>query len=163
MKENKLTPKQKSFADFYVETGNATESYLKAYNCKKETADTNGARMLGNARIKEYIDNLIAEKDDDQIAKQDEVLRYLTKVMRREEKEHAVVTLRKSNSWYDENGKKNTVDTEEVEIVAIPSKLSDANKAAELLGKRYILWTEKKELSGNLGVIIVDDLDDDDE
>jgi len=155
----KLTEKQKRFADYYIETGNATDAYEKAYKCKRSTADTNGPKLLGNTRIKEYIDERIAEKNDEQIAKQDEVLRYLTKVMRREEKEYQVVTLRKSRSWY-EDGKKQTIEEEVPEIIEIPSRLSDSNKAAELLGKRYVMWTDKKEIDGNLGVTIVDDIDE---
>jgi phage terminase small subunit len=39
----------------------------------------------------------------------------------------------------------------------------DRLKAAELLGKRYAMWTDKKEIEGNIGVTIVDDLDDDED
>lgn len=159
----KLTEKQKRFADYYIETGNATEAYQRSYKCKRSTADANGTKLLGNARIKTYIDERIAEKEDEQIAKQDEVLRYLTKVMRREEKEHSVVTLKSSRSWYDEDGKKNTVEEEKVEIVAIPSRLSDSNKAAELLGKRYVMWTDKTDISMTGELEINVSLSDDDE
>jgi phage terminase small subunit len=46
------------------------------------------------------------------------------------------------------------------EIAELGASVNDRNKAAELLGKRYALWTDKKELSGNVGVTIVDDLED---
>lgn len=157
----KLTEKQKRFADIYIETGNATQSYIDAgYKAtSRKVAEANARKLLANYSLKKHIDERIAEKEDEQIAKQDEVLRYLTKVMRREEKEYQVVTLRKSRSWY-EDGKKQTVEEEVPEIIELPSRVSDANKAAELLGKRYVLWTDKKEFEGNLGVTIVDDIDD---
>lgn len=158
----KLTEKQRRFADYYIETGNATQSYIDAgYKATtRKVAEANARKLLANYSVKKFIEERIAEKDDEQIAKQDEVLRYLTKVMRREEMENTVVTLRSSRSWYDEAGKKNTVEEEKVEIVPIPTRVSDANKAAELLGKRYTLWTDKQQIDGNLGVTIVDDIND---
>lgn len=146
----KLTEKQRRFADYYIETGNATEAYKKAYNSKNDnTAAKEGHKLLKNPKVTQEIESRIAEKESELIAKQDEVLKYLTKVMRREEMEHTVVTLKTSRSWYDDNGKKNTVEEEKVEIVPIPSRLSDSNKAAELLGKRYVLWTDKQQIEGN--------------
>ncbi|WP_223554287.1 terminase small subunit [Lysinibacillus sphaericus] len=61
--ERKLTDKQLAFADYYIELGNATQAYLKAYpNVTKETtASTNGSRMLGNAKVKAYIDERMEE------------------------------------------------------------------------------------------------------
>ena len=47
------------------------------------------------------------------------------------------------------------------QIVEIPARLADANKAAELLGKRYGLYTEKVDVEGNVGVVIVDDIEND--
>ena len=52
---SKLNKKQKAFADYYIESLNATESYKMAYNCSYNTARTNGARLLTNANIKKYI------------------------------------------------------------------------------------------------------------
>ena len=61
--EQKLTVKQQAFADFYIEQGNATEAYLKAYpNIKKEvTARAAGSRMLKNVSVKAYIDERLEE------------------------------------------------------------------------------------------------------
>ena len=67
--------------------------------------------------------------------------------MRREMKESVVVTVTKEHSEYVDTGdgkpRKKTVKEEVPQIVEIPAKLSDANKAAELLGKRYALFTDK--------------------
>lgn len=61
--EQKLTVKQQAFADYYIELGNATEAYLKAYpNIKKEaTARAAGSRMLTNVNVKAYIDERLEE------------------------------------------------------------------------------------------------------
>ena len=49
-----------------------------------------------------------------------EVMETLTRVMRREEEETVVVTIKTHKSWYDENGKKQILDTEEPVCVKIP-------------------------------------------
>lgn len=156
----KLTLKQQKFADEYIICGNATEAYKLAYpNIKKdETARANGSRMLTNANVTEYIANRMEELKSKAIADQTEVLEYLTSVMRREKKEVVVVTLTKEESkWVD--GKKQTIKTEVPELVEIPAKLSDANKAAELLGKRYKLFTDQQDINVNSVVQFYDDID----
>ncbi len=131
--DKKLTPKQKAFADYYIETGNATEAYIKAYNCKNATtARTNGNKNLQKPTISQYIQERMKIVDETRIAKGEEVLQYLTKVMRGEEKDQ----------------------------FGLEASLQDRTKAAELLGKRYRLFTEKVELEGNQQVQIVDDIDD---
>ena len=79
---SKLNEKQKAFADYYIESLNATESYKIAYNCSYNTARTNGARLLANANIKEYIDEVMSAKDESRIASQDEILQILTDIAR---------------------------------------------------------------------------------
>lgn len=109
-------------------------------------------------RVKNRIKELMEEKDSELIAKADEVLKYLTAVMRREESENVVVTVSETiEQWLpDEKGtmrKKKTV-LEKPQIIEIPAKVSDANKAAELLGKRYCLFTDKLDVTGALPIII---------
>ncbi len=79
------------------------------------------------------------------IAKQDEVLQTLTRVLRRQEPDTVVVTCKERRSGYDENGKKVIVEKEVPQLVQVPTRVSDLNKAAELLGKRYGLYTDKIE------------------
>ena len=145
----KLTEKQKRFCDEYLIDLNATQAAIRAGYSKK-TANEQAARMLAKVSIKEYIAERMAEKESELIASQDEVLRYLTSVMRREYAEHVVVTVSEKKSYYkpDEAGtmRKVTEEKEEAQIVEIPAKLSDANKAAELLGKRYSLFTDSMKL-----------------
>ena len=67
--------------------------------------------------------------------------------MRREMTESVVVTISKEKSTYvpDANGtmRKQTVKEDVPEVIKIPARLSDANKAAELLGRAYGIYTDK--------------------
>lgn len=157
----KLSPKQQDFVDYYLECGNAAEAYMKAYkSVKKETvARANASRLLTNANVRKNIDIRMEQLQSERVASQQEVMEYLSSVMRREHKEVVVVTLTKEVSkWVD--GKKQTVKEEIPELVEIPAKLSDANKAAELLGKRYAMWTDKQQVDVTGAVTFVDDIGD---
>lgn len=133
--------KQEAFCLHYAKTGNATESYKEAgYKVKNNnSAAASAAQLLRNskvqARLKEIADEIASEK----IADIKEIQEYLTSVMRRKKNEYVVVTLTEKESKYvpDENGtmRKQTIEKEVPQIVPIPAKLSDANKAAETLAK----------------------------
>lgn len=145
----KMTAKQRLFCDEYLIDLNATQAAIRAGYSKK-TAGVIGDENLKKPYIKEYIEKRMAEKEAALIANQDEVLKYLTSVMRREMKEAIVVTLQnKVEKWVKDEDtgklKKQTITEESPAVVDIPAKLSDANKAAELLGKRYSLFTDKVE------------------
>lgn len=160
----KLTIKQKRFADEYIISGNATEAYKVAgYKCNTDLiAGVEGHKLLKNPKIRAYIDNRLKELDDKAIMKIEEVMKRLTKIGRREETESVVVTLAEERSeWVD--GKKRTIKEEHVKVVEIPAKLSDTNKALELIGKRYAMWTDRTDLQGELAVTFVNDVPVDDE
>lgn len=76
-----LTEKQKRFCDYYLETGNAAEAAIKAGYSKK-TARITGCENLTKPNIKEYLESRQREADSKRIATADEVLIYLTDVMR---------------------------------------------------------------------------------
>lgn len=146
----KLTPKQQAFADYYLETGNATESAIKAGYSKK-TAKEIGCENLTKPNIKNYIDERMKAMNDKRIAKAEEVLEYLTRVLRGEETEQVIVT-------------ENVGDyMSEARIIDKELSAKDRIKAAELLGKRYALFTEKVDVEGNVGVTIIDDIGEDEE
>lgn len=140
----KVPEKQKRFADYYVELGDGTEAYLKAgYKVKsRDVAKVNASRLLTNANVKKYIDSRIAEKDSKRIAKQDEVLEFLTDVLRGQVKEQFPLGMGMG----------------EQSLVKKELDGKDRIKAAELLGKRYAMWTDKQQLDGIVGVQIVDDI-----
>lgn len=136
-----LNVKQEAFCLHYAKTGNATEAYKVAgYAAKTERAVyANANRLLKNDRVQARLRELAEEIASDKIASIKEIQEYLTSVMRREHKESVVVTITEKKSFYepDENGtmRKQTIETETPQIVEIPARLSDANKAAETLAK----------------------------
>lgn len=142
----KLTAKQRRFVDEYLIDFNATQAAIRAGYSEK-TAAVIATENLRKPNISEFISERMRQKESELIAGQDEVMKYLSAVMRREKTESVVVTLSKEESTYipDANGtmRKHTVKEEIPQIVEIPARLSDANKAAELLGKAYGLYTDR--------------------
>ena len=132
----------------------------------KKTAYSIGEENLRKPELKEYIEKRMAEKESQLIADQDEVMRYLTSVMRREKMESVVVTLNTEKTSYvpDENGtmRKQTVKQEIPQIIEIPAQLRDANKAAELLGKAYGIYTDKVDVDADMDLNITIDYGEDD-
>lgn len=122
-----LRPKQKRFCDEYLIDLNATQAAIRA-GYSPNTAKQIGSEHLTKPDIQEYIRQRMAEKDEKLIARQDEVLKYLTRVMRRQEVDYG------TNVVSDGEG------TSRVEITQLPTKVADASRAAELLGKRYGLF-----------------------
>ena len=145
----KLTPKQKAFAEYYIETGNATESARKA-GYKGKNLNRIASENLSKLDIKSYIDEKMKELESKRIAKAEEVLEYLTRVLRGEETEQVVVT-------------ENIGDfMSEAKVIDKEISAKDKIKAAELLGKRYRLFTDKIEANINQTVVFEgeDDLED---
>src|SRR5690606_19485769 len=91
MKKRKLTPKQQKFADYYIETGNATEAAIKAGYSKK-TATVIGAENLTKPNIKSYIDERMKELADKRIMGMQEALELLTSISRGEMNDEVIAT-----------------------------------------------------------------------
>ena len=85
-----LNSKQKQFYKEWLIDANATQSAIRAGYSKK-TAYSQGQRLLKNVEGQEYLAELMAEKDSQLIASQDEVLKYLTSVMRGESQSAEIV------------------------------------------------------------------------
>ncbi|EOU1139356.1 terminase small subunit [Clostridium perfringens] len=142
----KLTPKQKAFAEYYIETGNATEAARKA-GYKGKNLNRIASENLSKLVIKNYIDEKMKELESKRIAKAEEVLEYLTRVLRGEETEQVVVT-------------ENIGDfMSEAKVIDKELSAKDKIKAAELLGKRYRLFVDKVEKDSNVNVNYTTKLD----
>ena len=116
------------FADEYIISLNATQSYLKAYpEATYNTARTEGCKLLAEPNVKAYIDEQMAKKQDERIMKQDEILMLLTSIARGEQTEQALQLCG--------DGCQKLVNKD------ISAK--DRIKALELLGKRYGTFAEK--------------------
>ena len=125
-----MTIKQQAFADYYIKLGNGTQAYLKAYpNVKREeTARANSSRLLTNANVKSYIDERMAKLASERIADQQEILELLTAVLRGEEQSAVLRGVGEGAQIIDEE---------------MPPTTAERIRAAELLGKRYRMWTDK--------------------
>ena len=77
----KLTPKQQKFADYYITTGNATESAIKA-GYSKNTAKQIGAENLTKPYLQEYIKKRNEKLDSERIADMQEVRELWSRIIR---------------------------------------------------------------------------------
>lgn len=141
----KLTEKQRRFADEYIRLGNATEAALNAGYSKK-TARAIGSENLTKPDIKAYIDKRLDELKKESIAEQDEILQFLTKVLRGQTKGTELVGLGMG----------------EQAVEQVPPTVSERTRAAELLGKRYMMWADKQQVEVVVPTFIEDVPQDDD-
>jgi phage terminase small subunit len=137
-----LNEKQQRFADEYLIDLNATRAAIRAGYSEK-TAYSQGERLLRHAEVKSYIKEKMDERKEDAIASADEVMRYLTAVIRGQSRSHVLA--------------RNDLGAEY--ILEKPPDEKERLKAAELMGKRHQLFTDKVKVDGNMPVMIVDDLD----
>ena len=145
---SKLTIKQQRFADEYIISGNATAAYKLAYpSVKKDSAArANSSKLLTNTNVSEYIEERMEELRSEKVADQQEILEFLTSVVRGEQTEQTLIGMGM--------GEQGVTD---IEIAA-----NQRIKAAELLGKRYAMWTDKKQVDLTEQVVFVgeDNLED---
>lgn len=143
-----MTDKQRKFCDEYLIDCNATRAYRKAYpNVKKDSsAAVCAAKLLRIAKVQEYINKQLEKISSEKIADAKEVMEYLTSVLRGESQSEIVVIEGTGDGCSDARRMNKAPDEKE--------KL----KAAELLGKRYGLFTDKLEVDGNAKVVITDDI-----
>lgn len=137
-----LNDKQQRFADEYLIDLNATQAAIRAGYSEK-TAGAQAARLLKNVNVSAYISERMANQEEETIASADEVMRYLTSVIRGKSRSHVLAR--------DELGAER--------IVEKPPDEKERLKAAELMGKRHQLFTDKVQVDGNVPVMCVDDLD----
>lgn len=146
MSEHKLTIKQQAFVNYYIELGNATQAYLKAYpNVKKETvASAAGIRLLRNVKVKKYIDEQMEILKSERVADRQEILELLTSIARGESKSATLIGIGEGAQAIEEQ---------------MPPTTTERIRAAELLGKRYAMWTDKQEVNANITPVFVDDIE----
>ncbi|HTG26096.1 MAG TPA: terminase small subunit [Reyranella sp.] len=82
-----LPPKQARFVELYVVDLNASKAYREAYNCTDKVAETNGPRLLGNARVAEAIKVANLARSERTGITADEVIRDLIAIVRTDRNE----------------------------------------------------------------------------
>ena len=140
-----MTERQKRFADEYLLDLNATRAYRAAYPAvkKDDTARAAGSRLLANVNVRAYIDEKLAEMQSRKIADAQEILEYLTSVIRGKSMAEIVVTEGLGDGVSEARRMEKAPDERE--------KL----KAAEILAKYHNLLTPKVETSSQGGGVIL--------
>ena len=139
----KLTLKQKKFADEYIISGNATQAAIKA-GYKEKTANRIGSENLSKLDIKKYIDERLKEIESKKTATQQEVIQYLTSVMRGEQTEEILIGRGQG--------------FQETTYIDVSAK--DRIKAADILNKIHQAREEKSSTTTE-SIVIVDRWEDD--
>lgn len=145
-----MTEKQKRFCDEYLIDCNATRAYKAVYkNIKSDdVARRAGSRLLTNVDVQKYIDARMEELHNEKTADAQEVIEYLSAVLRGESTAQEIVVV----GTGDGCSKAKTVEK-------APSE-KERLKAAELLGKRYALFTDKVETDVDMDLNITIDYGD---
>lgn len=144
-----MTEKQKRFCLEYLVDCNATQAAIRA-GYSKNTANEQASRLLAKNNIRNYVQEELKKMESETIASAEEVIKYLTSVLRGETQAEVVVV----------EGEGEGVSTAR-NIQKAPDE-KEKLKAAELLGKRYGLFKDNVSLNGGVSITIVDDLGDDD-
>ena len=138
----KLSLKQQKFADEYIISGNAIKSAIEA-GYSDNYAKKQSHKLLVNVGIKSYIDERMKEIESKKSATQQEVIEYLTSVMRGEHKEEILIGQGQGFQ----------------EITYIDVSAKDRLKAANLLNKIHQA-REEKSATASESIIIVDRWED---
>lgn len=146
----KMTLKQQRFCDEYLIDLNATQAAIRSGYSKK-TANRIATENLSKPVIREFIAARMAEKEKELIADQDEVLKYLTKVLRGQSEAAEIVVEGVGEGC------------SEARVMAKPPNEKERLKAAELLGKRYSLFTDKIESDVDMNLTVTIDYGDQNE
>lgn len=146
----KLTNRQKRFCEEYLIDLNATQAAIRAGYSKKN-ANNIASENLAKPNIQKYLKERMDAKNNDLIASQDEVLQYLTRVMRDNTDSEQVVM----------EGIGEGVSM--ARTIRVKPSEKDKLKAAELLGKRYGAFVERTEVDQDVNMNISIDYGDENE
>lgn len=141
-----MTEKQKMFCNEYLIDLNGTRAYKAVYtNIKTDNAAAaRASKLLDQDDINNYIQKRLKEIESERTADIQEVMEYLTSVMRGESKSSVLSMCG--------DGCQETIEK--------PPDEKERLKAAELLGKRYRMFTDQVDLTSNGQPVIVDDIKD---
>ena len=141
-----MTEKQKLFCDEYLIDLNGTRAYRTVYKTIKNdnVAGVRANKLLKQKDIAEYINKRLEEIHNENTANIQEVMEYLTSVMRGTSKANVLAL---AGDGYQE-------------VIAKPPDEKERLKAAELLGKRFGMFKDNVDITSNCKTVIVDDIDE---
>lgn len=144
-----ITERQKRFCEEYLIDLNAKQAAIRAGYSKK-TAKQIGQRLLTNVDLNSYIQEHLAAIRSEKTASAEEVMEHLTAVLRGESRSQVVVVEGVGDGCSEARCIEKAPDERE------------RLKAAELLGKRYGLFTDKVNMNVTSPIVISgsDDLED---
>lgn len=175
----KLTDKQRTFVDEYLIDLNATRAYKAVYKNVKsdEVAAANASRLLGNAKVKEKIEERMADRAKRTEITQDKVLTELAKIAFANGADFAkVVQKTRMIPTFSQDGVQDgekEITYEDVQVLAtdqlpkdklaaisgikatkegIEVKMNDKVKALELIGRHLGMFNDKLEVKGSMNV-----------
>ena len=128
--KKQLTQRQIRFVQDFMKSNNVTQAAIRSGYSKK-TASVQGSRLLTNVKVAEYVDAINERLESDKIADIQEVMEYLTSVMRGEAKDQ-----------FD-----------------LDASLSERTRAASELAKRLDVRAKTLNIEGVVNII--DDIPDD--
>lgn len=141
-----MTEKQKLFCDEYLIDLNGTRAYRTVYKTIKNdnVAGVRANKLLKQKDIAEYINKRLEEIHNENTANIQEVMEYLTSVMRGKSESNVLAL---AGDGYQE-------------VIAKPPDEKERLKAAELLGKRFGMFRDNVDITSNGQTVIVDDIDE---
>lgn len=141
-----MTEKQKLFCDEYLIDLNGTRAYRTVYKTIKNdnVAGVRANKLLKQKDIAEYINKRLEEIHNENTADIQEVMEYLTSVMRGKSKSNVLALAGDGLQ----------------EVIAKPPDEKERLKAAELLGKRFGMFKDNVDITSNGQTVIVDDIDE---
>lgn len=141
-----MTEKQKLFCDEYLIDLNGTRAYRTVYKTIKNdnVAGVRANKLLKQKDIAEYINKRLEEIHNENTADIQEVMEYLTSVMRGKSESNVLAL---AGGGFQE-------------VIAKPPDEKERLKAAELLGKRFGMFRDNVDITSNGQTVIVDDIDE---
>ena len=144
-----MNARQELFCEEYLKDMNATQAAIRAGYSEK-TAYSQGQRLLKHVEIKNKLQGIREKIQDENIATIKDIEEFLSLSMNGEMEEEVVSVVGESGGYSKVVKSKKQIS------------LRDRIKAAELLGKRYGMWTDRLEIEGGVNIVISgeDDLED---
>lgn len=138
MAPKELTPMQQRFVQEYLLDLNAKQAAIRA-GYSKRTAQEQSSRLLSNVKVQRAIAAFMDEIRTQNTADIQEIMEYLTAVMRGKTTEEVLCLCGEGCQ----------------KIIEKTPSAKDRIRAAELLGKRYGLFTSKVDFDGTAPVVII--------
>lgn len=141
----KLNVRHEAFVEYYIELGSAEQAAIKA-GYSERYARGNAYKLVANSGIKKRIEERMEELRSERVAGQQEILELLTSVARGDLQASVLIGT---------GGGAERITND------MPPTMNERIKAAELLGKRYAMWTDKQQVE-NITPTFVEDVPEDD-